>query len=234
MKAPWRNVVRAALHGGGSINRPFKYHWWVLGLDCGHEVERRVKWLPPPDGSRPARGFAAQHHGVSLTRTPPAPTRARCEECASIGSQELRVRDQFAGIHEMLRPGATFMETPPETPLTMADLAAVVRKLAQPPLPPEATPEERALRRMLDDGKARLSPRTLHDLRTAVKPPAWDHATPSKPDRPVLGMLGALNLVIEPGLPDGYLFAVTPPEDPPDDKLDWKVRWWLIRDIGNL
>lgn len=124
--------------------------------------------------------------------------------------------------------------TDDNTPLTPRALAEVVRKLAQPPLPPDATPEERALRQMLDDGKARLSPRTLSDLRSAIKPPAWDHATPSEPDRPVLPLLGGLNLILEPGLPDGYLFAVSPPPDPPDDRRDWKVRWWLVRDLGNL
>lgn len=63
------------------MNPPIKYHWWVLLLACGHEVERRIRWLRPPDGERPRRGWAAQHHGVSLTRLPEPPKYAFCPEC---------------------------------------------------------------------------------------------------------------------------------------------------------
>lgn len=76
-----RKVTTARVVGGGTIMADFKYHWWNLTLDCGHEVERNIKWLPPADGSRPPRGWAAQHRGVSLTRLPEPPTRARCEFC---------------------------------------------------------------------------------------------------------------------------------------------------------
>jgi hypothetical protein len=76
---PLRAVVEARLRGGGSIVAPFKSHWWNLRLECGHTVERRIRWKPVPN---PRRGWAAQHHGPSLTRLPDPPKRARCEECA--------------------------------------------------------------------------------------------------------------------------------------------------------
>jgi hypothetical protein len=76
-----KQVVDARLRGGGSTFAPFKYHWWELDLDCGHTMEKRIRWLPPLDGSRPSRGYAAQHRGVSLTRLPPEPKRAKCDVC---------------------------------------------------------------------------------------------------------------------------------------------------------
>lgn len=75
---PWRAVVRASVRGGGSILAPIKFHWWALTLDCGHEVERRIRWKPIPNAPK---GWAAQHRGVSLDRLPPEPKRARCPEC---------------------------------------------------------------------------------------------------------------------------------------------------------
>lgn len=73
-----RRAVDVTLHGGGSVMAAFKYHWWALTLDCGHVVERRIRWTPIPD---PPRGFAALHQGVPLTRLPAKPNSARCEEC---------------------------------------------------------------------------------------------------------------------------------------------------------
>lgn len=75
---PLRSVVEARCVGGASIGGPFKFHWWRLELDCGHTVERRIRWLAE---ANPRRGWAALHHGPSLDRLPPPPKRARCEEC---------------------------------------------------------------------------------------------------------------------------------------------------------
>lgn len=76
-----RKVTEARLRGGGSIFAPgLKHHWWELRLECGHTVERRIRWRPIPN---PRRGWAAQHAGVSLDRLPDAPKRVRCEDCAS-------------------------------------------------------------------------------------------------------------------------------------------------------
>lgn len=80
LAAPLRAVEKALLRGGGSILSSFKYHWWELRLECGHTVERRIKWSPIPNAPR---GWAAQHRGVSLTRLPPEPKKARCEFCRS-------------------------------------------------------------------------------------------------------------------------------------------------------
>lgn len=82
MADPLRLVVKPELHAGGSVLAGWlKHHWWELELDCGHQVERRIRYLPPVDGSRPRRGWAAQHHGPSVSRIPPPPKRARCEWC---------------------------------------------------------------------------------------------------------------------------------------------------------
>lgn len=79
--APLRRVVKCLLLGGGSILQPgFKMHWWQLELECGHTVDRRIKWKPVPN---PRRGWAAQWRGPSLDRLPDnEPRRARCEYCA--------------------------------------------------------------------------------------------------------------------------------------------------------
>jgi hypothetical protein len=78
---PLRDVEEARLVGGASILSNFKFHWWSLRLSCGHTVERRIRWTPT---EHPDRGWAAQHHGVSLDRLPAAPKRARCEECGPV------------------------------------------------------------------------------------------------------------------------------------------------------
>jgi hypothetical protein len=70
-------VKVARLRAGGSILMSgIKYHWWVLRLACGHEVERRIRWTPIDNAPR---GWSAQHRGVPLTRLPAEPTRARCK-----------------------------------------------------------------------------------------------------------------------------------------------------------
>lgn len=79
---PKRKVTEAHLRGAGSVFAPFKFHYWLLDLDCGHTVERRIRWLPPEPGAYVRRGWAAQHRGPSLTRLPPDPVTAHCEVCA--------------------------------------------------------------------------------------------------------------------------------------------------------
>ena len=75
---PWRTVTDCRLRGGGSIFAAFKFHWWEIDLDCGHTIERRIRWLPIPDAPR---GFAAMHRGVPIDRLPPKPRHARCNYC---------------------------------------------------------------------------------------------------------------------------------------------------------
>jgi hypothetical protein len=76
--APHRTVVDARVRGGGSIFSGRKYHWWELTLDCGHVVERRIRWTKIDN---PRRGWAAQYAPPSLDRLPPEPKHARCELC---------------------------------------------------------------------------------------------------------------------------------------------------------
>lgn len=59
-----------------------KTHFWRLTLECGHQVERWIRWLPDPDG--PSRGWAA--FSPSLARLPEPPKRARCDECPEVAA----------------------------------------------------------------------------------------------------------------------------------------------------
>jgi len=65
--------------GRGSVLGPDTFRrlrWWELKLECGHEVERTVKYKPVPGGSL-ANGW----HPRPATDALPAPTRARCDYC---------------------------------------------------------------------------------------------------------------------------------------------------------
>lgn len=77
--APLRAVARAMLRGGNTGLAQFKTHWWALELECGHTVERNVRWLPV---ANPPRGWAALHRPPGLDRLPEPPKRARCWECS--------------------------------------------------------------------------------------------------------------------------------------------------------
>lgn len=79
---PMRLVVKDMLRGGASVFASFHYHWWELELECGHTVERRCRYAKDPTRAHARRGYAAQHHGPSLSRLLDAPKRAACHECA--------------------------------------------------------------------------------------------------------------------------------------------------------
>lgn len=81
MNRPKRKVVKCVLRGGSSFLANFKYHFWELHLECGHVVERRIRWKPDPKREWQRRGFSAMHHGPGLDRLPEEPKSARCEEC---------------------------------------------------------------------------------------------------------------------------------------------------------
>lgn len=78
---PWRAVIttngpnsgRGGLLGGDTTRRTA---WWVLRLECGHQVERVVKYLP----AESARVGGTQSRSITDVR--PAPKRVRCEMCA--------------------------------------------------------------------------------------------------------------------------------------------------------
>lgn len=75
---PLRKVERAELRGGSRIFGSFKYHFWTLHLECGHEVDRDAK--REPGHGTVSRGFAAMHHPGGPDTILPAPKRARCTE----------------------------------------------------------------------------------------------------------------------------------------------------------
>lgn len=81
---PWRRVLadpEPIIHEGrGSLLGPDtsrRTRWWEATLDCGHVVERTVRYGPPRDGRRTRGG--TQHR--LLTDVLPAPKRVRCEFC---------------------------------------------------------------------------------------------------------------------------------------------------------
>lgn len=75
----WRQVEHAQIRTGRGRSlgpdRTRRARWWVLDLDCGHQVIRIVRYKPL---ERPQRG-GIQHR--SLTDVLPVPERVRCEEC---------------------------------------------------------------------------------------------------------------------------------------------------------
>jgi hypothetical protein len=83
---PMRAVTTAVFHEG-RVNLFFCHgrgiygRWWDLTLECGHNVERGVRYEPGASNGR--RGYARMHHQPPLTAALPAPKRVRCEVCGS-------------------------------------------------------------------------------------------------------------------------------------------------------
>jgi hypothetical protein len=80
---PWRTVISASepYTGRGSLLGPAtarRNRWRELALECGHQVERTVRYGPHQDGYAPQRG-GTQHR--SYDDILPAPKRVRCEKC---------------------------------------------------------------------------------------------------------------------------------------------------------
>lgn len=77
---PLRAVVKAMPHTGRCIgNNQITIQWWELTLECGHEVERPLRF--PKQVGRQTRGWAIMHHPRRMGEALPAPLRARCERC---------------------------------------------------------------------------------------------------------------------------------------------------------
>jgi hypothetical protein len=81
--APLRTVVgaepragRGGLLGGDNSRRKF---WWHMTLECGHTVDRDMKYRRLEPGELPIRG--GRSNRLPSDRLPP-PKRARCEDCA--------------------------------------------------------------------------------------------------------------------------------------------------------
>ena len=77
--APLRSVVKSHIREGSSINGDFGFRQWDLTLECGHEVERPLRF-PVQTGVK-SHGFAAQYHPRQRSEALPPQKRARCWEC---------------------------------------------------------------------------------------------------------------------------------------------------------
>lgn len=74
-KATTARIRKGASIGlGGGMCR-----WWDITLECGHQVERPVRF--PKQTGFVRRGFAAIYHKRALSEALPAPKRCRCEIC---------------------------------------------------------------------------------------------------------------------------------------------------------
>lgn len=78
---PRRKVTSATYRVMSSILASFKTYRWFLTLECGHEVDRPIRYLPTPPGQYVRRGFAALWHPPGTDRIPEPPKHARCDEC---------------------------------------------------------------------------------------------------------------------------------------------------------
>jgi len=78
---PLRKVVTAHLSEcSNTIGASFGMRWWDIELECGHHVERRVRF-PKQTGIHKRRGFAVLWHPRGRDEALPAPKRCRCERC---------------------------------------------------------------------------------------------------------------------------------------------------------
>ena len=77
---PWRAVVgephwrsgRGGLLGGDTARRT---RWWELDLECGHHVQRTVRYVPKPAGV-----YRRERHASEVGQPP---GRVRCEACGA-------------------------------------------------------------------------------------------------------------------------------------------------------
>jgi hypothetical protein len=81
----WSQVIKehGYFEGRGGLLGPDtsrRTRWWELDLDCGHKVERTVRYRPRQPPYARQRG-GTQHRSASAVL--PAPKRVRCEFCRS-------------------------------------------------------------------------------------------------------------------------------------------------------
>lgn len=75
---PFRKVVKAVLHEGQTIIKNFHIRWWDVELDCGHHVERGVRYKP----GHTRRGWGMIHRPPSLTNVQDfTAKRLQCDRC---------------------------------------------------------------------------------------------------------------------------------------------------------
>lgn len=89
-EGPFRKVQSARVRSGQTIIANFHITWWELTLECGHDVDRPVRWLPQkgPKHLR-RRGWAALYNPPGPDRLPRPPKRARCDRCARDNTIEM-------------------------------------------------------------------------------------------------------------------------------------------------
>jgi hypothetical protein len=84
----WRAIVSAELRvGRGSVLGPDttrRARWWELGLKCGHNTQRTVRY---ERSDNPQRG-GTQHRDIGEVL--PAPKRVRCELCEAAAARKER------------------------------------------------------------------------------------------------------------------------------------------------
>lgn len=78
---------RAGLLMGKSA--PLTIRWWALELECGHVVERPVRYQKQ-DPATARRGWSILYRPQPVERALPAPKKVRCERCGYIQKQERR------------------------------------------------------------------------------------------------------------------------------------------------
>lgn len=82
-KAPFRAVLQTQARTGHAIlNSALYTQWWDLHLECGHMVERALRFPPQEAGKKSRRGYAALHRPRAQSEALPAPKRVRCKHCA--------------------------------------------------------------------------------------------------------------------------------------------------------
>jgi len=78
---PLRRVMKSAKRSGmfGMGMQGLKSSWYELDLECGHAVERSMRYVNL-HGAAP-QGWARHHGGRSTEEELPAPRSVRCERC---------------------------------------------------------------------------------------------------------------------------------------------------------
>lgn len=92
MTAPLRRVEKVTYRVMSSLLSSFKTYRWFMTLECGHDIDRPIRYLPQTTGVK-RRGFAALWHPPGPDRIPEPPKRARCEYCPPLDSMPAAAAD---------------------------------------------------------------------------------------------------------------------------------------------
>lgn len=81
MKAETRAGASIGMDPGGGMVR-----WWSVTLECGHEVERPIRFPKQIASKAWRRGWGAIYHKRPLSEALSPPKRCRCEYCPKVGT----------------------------------------------------------------------------------------------------------------------------------------------------